>query len=53
RERVLSKCGWSPFEGETFRSSIVSTLVNGQPVWQEGRLVDNDAAARLGFRPQR
>ncbi|MCJ7815494.1 MAG: dihydroorotase [Xanthomonadales bacterium] len=53
RERVLSKCGWSPFEGETFRSSIVSTLVNGQPVWQEGRLVENDAAARLRFRPQR
>ena len=30
-ERVLSKCGWSPFEGESFRSSIASTLVNGQP----------------------
>ncbi|MEK6247345.1 MAG: amidohydrolase family protein [Planctomycetales bacterium] len=48
-ERVLSKCGWSPFEGETFRSSIVSTLVNGQPVWQDGQIVENDAAARLEF----
>jgi dihydroorotase len=53
RERVLSKCGWSPFEGETFRSSIVSTWVNGQPVWQAGRLVESGAAARLEFRPQR
>jgi dihydroorotase len=53
RERVLSKCGWSPFEGETFRSSIVSTLVNGQPVWQAGGLVESGAAARLQFRQQR
>jgi dihydroorotase len=53
RERVLSKCGWSPFEGETFRSSIISTLVNGQPVWQDGRLVESGAAARLDFGPQR
>jgi len=52
-ERVLSKCGWSPFEGETFRSSIVSTLVNGQPVWHEGRLVETGSAARLQFGRQR
>ena len=48
-ERVLSKCGWSPFEGQTFRSSIVSTLVNGQPVWHEGQIIEAGAAARLQF----
>jgi dihydroorotase len=48
-QRVLSKCGWSPFEGETFRSAIVSTLVNGQPVWHDGQIVESDAAARLQF----
>ena len=52
-ERVLSKCGWSPFEGVTFRSSIVSTMVNGQPVWHGGQIVESDAAARLQFKPQR
>jgi dihydroorotase len=52
-ERVLSKCGWSPFEGKTFRSAVISTWVNGRPVWQGGRLVESDAAARLQFRPQR
>jgi len=52
-ERVLSKCGWSPFEGETFRSSIVTTLVNGQPVWQDGQIVESGKAARLQFNPQR
>jgi dihydroorotase len=52
-ERVLSKCGWSPFEGVTFRSAIVSTLVNGRPVWHGGQIVESDAAARLQFKPQR
>ena len=39
REEVLSKCGWSPFEGYTFNSSIAATFVNGQRVW-DGRRVD-------------
>jgi dihydroorotase len=33
REEVLSKCGWSPFEGVTFDSSIAATFVNGERVW--------------------
>ncbi len=52
-ERVLSKCGWSPFEGQTFRSTIAATCVNGQVVWQDGRIVESGAAARLEFEPQR
>jgi dihydroorotase len=53
RARVLSQCGWSPFEGETFRSAIVATLVNGQAVYRDGRVVEAPAAARLQFNPQR
>ena len=49
REEVLSKCGWSPFEGETFSSSIVSTFVNGQRVW-DGKTVDGTVRGqRLTF----
>lgn len=49
RAEVLSKCGWSPFEGETFNSSIVSTFVNGQRVW-DGRQVDPSVRGqRLAF----
>jgi dihydroorotase len=48
-ENVLSKCGWSPFEGKTFRSRIVSTLVNGELSWHEGAIVEHNAAARLKF----
>ncbi|WP_028487688.1 dihydroorotase [Thiothrix lacustris] len=36
----LSKCGWSPFDGYEFRSSIAATLVNGQLVWRDGKLLD-------------
>lgn len=49
QERVLSKCGWSPFEGVTFRSRILATLVNGQLAWHENKIIEHGAAARLDF----
>jgi len=49
RADVLSKCGWSPFEGRRFRSSIHTTWVNGVPVWQEGRLTGARPGLRLEF----
>ncbi|WP_024869503.1 dihydroorotase [Pseudoxanthomonas suwonensis] len=49
REDVLSKCGWSPFEGTTFRSRIASTWVNGQQVWNGRELVGAPAGQRLEF----
>jgi dihydroorotase len=36
----LSKCGWTPFDGYEFRSSIAATWVNGQMVWKDGQLLD-------------
>ena len=53
RDQVLSGCGWSPFEGEIFRSSIDTTLVNGALAWHEGAVIEHDAAARLQFNPIR
>lgn len=32
RDNILSKCGWSPFEGETFHHRILNTWVNGTSV---------------------
>ena len=29
QENIVYKCGWSPFEGETFQSKISHTFVNG------------------------
>jgi dihydroorotase len=51
--RVLSKCGWSPFEGKTFRSSILGTWVNGEAVWQDGQIIEGESAQRLQFGRQR
>lgn len=49
REDVLSKCGWSPFEGTTFHSRIASTWVNGQLAWNGRQLVGDPAGQRLTF----
>jgi dihydroorotase len=49
RKSVLSKCGWSPFEGYTFRSSIDTTLVNGRIIYRGGAI---DPAGGLGQRLQ-
>lgn len=49
REAVISKCGWSPFEGTTFRSSVAATWVNGHLAWNAGRLDDTQLGRRLEF----
>lgn len=49
REQVLSKCGWSPFEGTTFRSRIASTWINGHLAWDGERLVGAPRGMRLEF----
>jgi len=47
REDVLSKCGWSPFEGDTFRSTIKTTIVNGVVAYENGRVTEAVAGQRL------
>ena len=37
-ENILYKCGWSPFEGHEFSTSIDTTIVNGQVVYRDGSL---------------
>jgi dihydroorotase len=49
REEVLSRCGWSPFEGHTFRSSITSTWVNGERAWDGERVNEQVRGMRLAF----
>ena len=40
RDNVLYKCGWSPFEGYRFRSSVVATWVNGMLGYHDGQVFD-------------
>ncbi|MFC4728873.1 dihydroorotase [Coralloluteibacterium thermophilus] len=49
REDVLSKCGWSPFEGTTFRSRVAATFVNGELAWDGSGLVGAPRGQRLTF----
>ena len=49
-ESILSKCGWSPFEGYRFRAAIAATLVNGQVAWRDGSLTGQILGRPLDFR---
>jgi len=49
RENILYKCGWSPFEGTTFRSMVVKTIVNGNIVYDNGVIDDSYRGQRLLF----
>ncbi len=40
-KNILYKCGWSPFEGYTFRHRIWKTFVNGQLVYNNGEIDDS------------
>jgi dihydroorotase len=46
---VLSKCGWSPFAGYRFRSGIDTTIVNGNIVYQNGKVSDAFRGMPLAF----
>ena len=49
KENILAKCGWSPFEGFTFKSRITHTIVNGQLVYSAFKVKDIRAGKRLLF----
>lgn len=46
---ILYKCGWSPFEGQTFGSSISHTIINGEIVYGNGIFNDNFRGKALTF----
>lgn len=49
REDVLYKCGWSPLEGDTLRSRVTATLVNGELKYREGEFFGGASGVRLEF----
>lgn len=49
KDQILSKCGWSPFEGDTFHASIVATFVNGNLAARNGKVLDAQPGMRLTF----
>ena len=49
KDNILYKCKWSPFEGVTFRSRVTHTLVNGNLVYDNGKIMDSNKGMRLEF----
>ncbi|HEX3387111.1 MAG TPA: dihydroorotase, partial [Mucilaginibacter sp.] len=46
---ILYKCGWSPFEGTTFRSKVTHTIVSGNLAYSDGKLIEGKSGERLTF----
>ena len=44
-ETELTKCGWTPFDGKTFSSSIYGTIVNGKPIVMNGKIIANETVS--------
>ncbi len=49
KDTILYKCNWSPFEGTTFQSKVLTTLVNGNIIYDNGRFNDKIKGKRLVF----
>jgi len=51
KSNILYKCGWSPFEGTTFHSAITHTIVNGNIVYENGKVLPSPQGKRMQFNP--
>ena len=49
KSNILSKCGWSPFEGQTFHSKITHTFVSGHLAYENGVFNESKLGERLSF----
>lgn len=49
KENIAYKCGWSPFENETFSSKVTHTFVNGHLAYENGEFSTQKKAKRLTF----
>ena len=49
KENILYKCGWSPFEGHSFKTTIDTTIVNGTIVYEKGALTGAIVGRRMTY----
>ena len=49
RSNILSKCGWSPFEGQEFSSNVTHTIVSGHLAYEHGKIDENKNGERILF----
>lgn len=49
KSNILAKCGWSPFEGNTFHAAVQQTWVSGHLAYANGQLNEDKSGERLTF----
>jgi dihydroorotase len=49
KSNIFYKCGWSPFEGHTFKGKVETTIVSGHIAWNEGSFFEDKKGERLQF----
>jgi dihydroorotase len=46
---ILAKCGWSPFEGHTFKSKVSDTWVSGHHAYADNKIIEGPMGYRMLF----
>jgi len=49
KDNLLYLCNWSPFENKTFKSRVLYTLVNGNLVFSNGKIIESGMGMKLKF----
>jgi dihydroorotase len=49
KDNIVAKCGWSPFEGTSFKSKVTHTIVSGHLAYADGEFNENQKGKRLLF----
>jgi len=49
KDNILYKCGWSPLENHKFTASVLNTMVNGNMVFDNGKINTSIKGKRLSF----
>lgn len=49
KDNILAHCGWSPFQGVTFKSKVISTFVSGHLAYDKGQFNESVKGQRLLF----
>jgi dihydroorotase len=49
KQNIYAKCGWSPFEGQEFKSKVTHTFVSGHLAYNEGGFDEAHLGQRLLF----
>jgi dihydroorotase len=49
KSNILYKCGWSPFEGRSFRSRVTHTFINGTLAYENLKFPNRTIGERITF----